>query len=163
MSQHRLIFCCREAVDASRRNLACRPILIHALLFQKSWRNSAQQAVATAIRWNDRSLRWYRRTRCIFVGSKRTRAKTIRWSSTLPYWISFGYPLSCADDILCLPGWREYCILPETFPSFPGVGGLSSGKMKFLVQFAIRRECKRPSPYFSIYRKKSATGRTGKG
>lgn len=31
-----------------------------------------------------------------------------------------------------------------------GRGGLSSGKMKFLVQFAIRHECKRPLHYFSI-------------
>lgn len=29
---------------------------------------------------------------------------------------------------------------------FSGRGGLSSGKMKFLVQFAIRCECKRPLP-----------------
>jgi len=31
-----------------------------------------------------------------------------------------------------------------------GRGGLSSGKMKFLVQFAIRCECKRPLPLLDI-------------
>lgn len=46
--------------------------------------------------------------------------------SALPYWISFGYPVSRADDILCLLGRPEYCILPESFPSFPPRGSLSS-------------------------------------
>lgn len=69
--------------------------------------------------WRDPKKSHFRcKTESVIKG---IRIKTVGWSSTLPYWISFGYPLSCADDILCLPGRREYCILPETFPTFPGV------------------------------------------
>lgn len=38
----------------------------------------------------------------------------------------------------------------KPFLPLSGRGGLSSGKMKFLVQFAIRCECKRPSPFLDI-------------